>query len=283
MMNRRLRRWMMWLAVMLGFGAAAWVIRDGDAPHVVGPLLAREPIVAPPSVEGNLRRPVAVVLADDGKLLLAANRVTGTISVIDLAQQRVVDEVAVGKSLADLQATGDGQFLLAVDDKDHQLLALRRLGTGIRVAARLDISPYPVTLRLSGDGKQCYVASLWSRRLTAVNVSLPSDAAGPVRMSIRKTLELPFAPRVQLLVQGGRLALRDGAISRSEIATRASKLLVADSFGGQLAIIDLERFAVDGVRQLPAHNIRGLALSPDGKKVLVAHQILNDLAETTHN
>jgi cytochrome c peroxidase len=34
---------------------------------------------------------------------------------------------------------------------------------------------------------------------------------------------------------------------------------------------------------MPAHNIRGLALSSDGSKLLVAHQILNDLAETSHN
>jgi cytochrome c peroxidase len=137
---------------------------------------------------------------------------------------------------------------------------------------------------VSSDGKRCYVASLWSRRLTAVDVALPMGDAGPVRMTVRKTLDLPFAPRLQLLAQSSRLAPRDGPISRSEMATlRGGKLLVADSFGGQLAIIDLERFSLDGVRQLPAHNIRGLALSPDGKKVLIAHQILNDLAETTHN
>jgi cytochrome c peroxidase len=65
--------------------------------------------------------------------------------------------------------------------------------------------------------------------------------------------------------------------------TLPHKLIVADSFGGQLAIIDVERFTLDGVRQLPAHNIRGLAVSPDGKKLILAHQILNDLAETTHN
>ena len=35
------------------------------------------------------------------------------------------------------------------------------------------------------------------------------------------------------------------------------------------------------VRSLPAHNIRGLALAPDGKSLVIAHQTLNPLARTT--
>ena len=62
-----------------------------------------------------------------------------------------------------------------------------------------------------------------------------------------------------------------------------TKLIVADAFGGKLGIVDTAARKLEAVRQLPAHNIRGLAVSPDGKKLLVAHQILNDLAETTHN
>src|SRR5262249_52446981 len=34
-------------------------------------------------------------------------------------------------------------------------------------------------------------------------------------------------------------------------------------------------------RTLPAHNIRGLALSSDGNRVLLAHQVLNVLATTS--
>jgi cytochrome c peroxidase len=263
-MNQRWHRCTAWTAVIMLSGAVCltWGGRD---PGPGRPLLAREPLSAPPpEAESKPRRPVAIVLADDGRTLLVANRRAGTISTIDLRQQRVVRETAVGKSLSDLQAVADGPFLLAVDDEAHELIALKQQGAEVLVAGRLKVSPYPVTVRVSGDGKQCYLASLWSRRLTAVDLARPA-ADGSLRMTVRRTLDLTLAPRVQLPVRGDK------------------KLLVADSFGGQLAIIDLERFALEGVRQLPAHNIRGLALSPDGRKVLVAHQILNDLAETTHN
>jgi YVTN family beta-propeller protein len=51
--------------------------------------------------------------------------------------------------------------------------------------------------------------------------------------------------------------------------------VVADAFGGRLAVIDVDRGEVDSVRTLPAHNIRSLALSHDGKELWVAHQSLN--------
>src|SRR5439155_25238700 len=43
------------------------------------------------------------------------------------------------------------------------------------------------------------------------------------------------------------------------------------------------RGEVESVRSLPAHNIRGLAVSADGKDLLIAHQVLNETAETTFN
>ena len=39
--------------------------------------------------------------------------------------------------------------------------------------------------------------------------------------------------------------------------------------------------AIASVRSLPAHNIRGLAFAPDGQTLLIAHQVLNRLAQTS--
>jgi YVTN family beta-propeller protein len=80
---------------------------------------------------------------------------------------------------------------------------------------------------------------------------------------LEKVIPLPFAPRKQLLVEGG------------------NRLIVADAFAGKLAVIDVERGEIAAIRELPAHNIRGLALNVDGSRLLVSHQILNSLARTT--
>jgi hypothetical protein len=62
-----------------------------------------------------------------------------------------------------------------------------------------------------------------------------------------------------------------------------SKWVVADAFGGNVAVVDVARAEIESVRDLPAHNIRGLALSAGGDEVLIAHQRLASLAQTTRD
>jgi cytochrome c peroxidase len=76
-------------------------------------------------------------------------------------------------------------------------------------------------------------------------------------------MDLPFCPRELV-------ASRDG-----------SKVLVADAFGGKLALVDWQSRSLESVRSLPVHNMRGLALSADGSTLVVAHQMLNPRARTT--
>src|SRR5262249_26452953 len=47
------------------------------------------------------------------------------------------------------------------------------------------------------------------------------------------------------------------------------------------ALVDAASGKLLSVRTLPGHNIRGLCLSPDGKAVLLAHQLLHPFAHTT--
>ena len=82
-------------------------------------------------------------------------------------------------------------------------------------------------------------------------------------MRVAHTIDLPFAPREMALV-------REGA-----------GLVVADGFGGKLAAVDAQRGSLLSVRTLPAHNIRGLATSPDGRTLVVAHQTLHRLARSS--
>jgi YVTN family beta-propeller protein len=204
-----------------------------------------------------LRRPVALALADDGKWLFAANQRAGTVSVIDPSAGRTVAEVSVGGRLADLAAMPDGTSLLAVDEEGGELAILSRQGSELKPARRVKVAPTPVSVRVSADGTRAVVASLWARRLSVVDL-------GPAPR-VARTIDLPFAPRTQLLAPGDK------------------RVIVADSFGGRLAVVDVERGEVESVRSLPAHNVRGLALSGDGKRLLVSHQLLNPLAQTTRD
>jgi hypothetical protein len=114
----------------------------------------------------QLRRPVALAQSEDGRWLYVANRDSGSISVVDLASRQVVCEHALGKRLADLAAIAGSDRLLAVDEAAHELLILESSGPELKVAQRLVVSPYPVSICLAPDGRQATIASLWSRRLT---------------------------------------------------------------------------------------------------------------------
>jgi YVTN family beta-propeller protein len=236
---------LLWWAVLIGCLAAAGFANDPPRPAGATPV----------DLAPRIRQPVALVLADRGQWLFAANRRSGTISVIDTQRLQCVAEVAVGRSLSGLAVIHDGSHLLATDEDANELILLSRQGPSLTARQRLAVSPAPVSLQVAGDGSRCFVASLWSRQLTVVEVT-PG-------LRVAATIALPFAPREQVLVGGG------------------TQLVVADSFGGQLATVDLGRGEVRSVRTLPAHNIRGLALSGDGRGLLVIHQTLNGRANTS--
>jgi YVTN family beta-propeller protein len=205
----------------------------------------------------QLRRPIALVQSADGKQVLVANRESGSVSVIDIATQRVVAEHALGKRLADLVSRPGSNQLLAVDEAAHELIVLVPEPDSLKVETRLAISPYPVSICVSPEGQWASIASLWSRRLTFVELGQSPRIAS--------VLDLPFAPRCQLLLPDRQV------------------LLVADSFGGRLALVDPASRKLTATREFPGHNVRGLEVSADGKMLLVAHQMLNELAHSIRN
>src|SRR6476646_9514948 len=160
-----------------------------------------------------LRRPVALAPAADSNWLYVANRDSGSLSVIDLKSSQVVAERKIGRRLSDIAIIPGSSCLLATDEVAHELLLLETSGSQAEVVQRLAISPYPVSISIASDGKSAAIASLWSRRLTFVD--LEKRLVG-----ISRVVDLPFAPRSQLVHASGE------------------RLLVADAFGGKFALIN---------------------------------------------
>lgn len=223
-------------------------------------LSAKEPL----HQQARFRRPVAVVPAIQPDQVLVANRQSGSVSLVQLGQQSVQSEVAVGKQLSDMARLPGGKIVLVTDEQAHQLVMLD--ANTLQVLARIAVSPYPVTVIPDKSGRWCYVASLWSRQLSVIEL----DQQKPAKSKVIQVVDMPFAPRTQLLVRDDK------------------RLIVADSFAGRLAVLttrlpDAGRVTMDGVRTFPGHNIRGLGVSANGRMLLVSHQMLNELAHTVRN
>lgn len=233
-MSRLLRRFLL----VAGLLALAWVAPgQADSPRQKK---------APEAV--RLRRPVALLLADGGKRLLVANRDSGTVAVLDTQKREVVAEQRVGQRLSDLTATPNRDLILATDEQAGQVVLLAYRDGTLRELRRLDVGLSPASVRVSDDGRRATVACLWPRRLVILDLTDGKSSAPTA-------LDLPFAPRRQLLLPG-------------------DKLLVADSFAGGLALVDLRHKTVEAVRYLTAHNLRGLSLG-QGQGVWLTHQVLH--------
>ncbi len=108
------------------------------------------------------------------------------------------------------------------------------------------------------DGQRASVASLWSRRVQIVDLN-PLSTASPT-LRILHDVRLSFALRNQCVLPG------------------TSRVVVADAFGGRLALVDAAAGRVETIHQTRWHNLRGLAVSGDGQRLLIAHQFLDQQA-----
>ncbi len=210
----------------------------------------------------RMRKPSALALSEDGRWLYVANRDSGSLSVIDTIHVVRKVEYEVGQGLVDLIALADGR-LVGLDEKARQLLVLHAEGPDLKVKQRLQVDRDPVQLRASADGRLGFLASTWSRRLTILNLEAGQGGDAKVIGSV----DLPFCPLALLEVEG-----EGGA-----------KVLVGEAFGGRIAVVDLTSQTLESIREIPGHNLRALALSADGQRVLIAQQVLIPNARTDLN
>lgn len=238
------------------FAASALTLLVGTLIFAAGPATA----AGPP----RSRQPSALALSRDGGRLFVANRRSGSLSVIDTRAGKLVSEHDLGQGLSDVAALPDGRHLLAVDQAGGALLLVQWGDGAARVVARLDVGPDPSCVAVQPDGSTCFVSVTGARRLVAVALA-GLDAADPPRPALKPGwgCDVPFAPRNLALVRG------------------VDRLVAADAYGGRLAVVDPTGGTLEAVRQIPAHNIRGLCVSPDGKTLVVAHQVLRRLARTS--
>ena len=221
------------------------------------------------------RQPVALVCLGDR--LYVANR-CGTLATLDAQTGEVLAERPVAQQLVALARLGNertGQ-LIAVDKAAHRLIILevlpRQRGTpgdvqrreGVRILERLPVPHTPAFCVSDPVGVRIFVASVWARQVTCwQRRNRPSETHATWSEAWRT--DLTFAPRGLVYLEG-----RD-------------QLVVGDAFGGTLALLDGRRGDVRQKRVIPGHQLRGMGLLENGKRLVIAQQVLNPLARTDDN
>ncbi len=177
-------------------------------------------------------------------------------------------ECPIGKRLSDLVAvrgSGSHELFLCTDSEADRLVLLARQGTELKVIDSLKVGAFPVSVRASQNGRQCFVASLWSRRLTVADLLRDEEGKSPSQNRESDPPSLSTRSSCRRLSPDGKTFGRPRG----------------GAFGGELAVVDPAASKVELSKAIPGQNIRGLAWSVDGRRLYVAHQTLNRLAYTS--
>ena len=246
-------------------------------------LLAAGP---PGMVEARRPQALALVPAPQSgggspEWLLVGNR-SGSVSVLDAGDLTLLGETRIGgniTSLAGLGAAAGAGRIIAVDHANHRLVVLRAHPDSGRPGKDGTAAPFPAAapktlldiegahptcrypMRAAVHGDTMAVSCLWTREVLVYAVA-PDPGAGLT--APRARVELPFEAQ-ELLFLGDR----------------GGNLLVADGFGGGLAVIDAAAGTTLRTIELGGHNLHGLAILPGGDRIAIAHQHLHSGMHTT--
>lgn len=216
----------------------------------------------------QFRRPTAAAWLEPGRLLVTANRRSGTLSVIDVDRDAVLDEFAVGEKLSALAPLPDPRRFVVADERAHDLIAVHFDDDHrLRVDGRARTSSYPVFVAVSADGATALVACLWSHAVDVVLLKPVGPANDPALWNVAfphvvGSIALPFPPReAAFLPEDGRA-------------------VVLDAFGGRLAVVDTARRTIVSQHRLDGHNLRGLQVDGERREVLFVGQRLDGQTTT---
>ena len=217
--------------------------------------LAAETLVSPERL--TLRRPID--LARSGQWIIAANHLEGSVSVIDTTRHTFLSETRIGGHLRSLAVMKRRNILLLVDEQNHKLIPCKIVQGRVVSSKSVDTAHTPIHVVISEDDQLASVSCLWARQVQLFELDVTNQVAQP---HLSTTIDLPFNPGIQWVTPQGKY------------------LIVADHHGGYLAVINLKRRQLARLYHLGIHNIRGMELSPDGKHLMLTHQLLNNLAAT---
>ncbi|WP_165234188.1 beta-propeller fold lactonase family protein [Aquisphaera insulae] len=202
------------------------------------------------------RSPIALALSPDGRRLLTANQTAGSVSLVDVEQDRVLDELATGEKPAGVAFAPDGRRALVAHWYGYDVVLLAIDGGKLAVAGRIEVGPEPRGVAFARDGKSAYVAVGVSDEVVKLDLD-PLRIAGRVKVG-REPRGLAISP--------------DGKL-----------LLVGSSRAGELAILSTESLGVIRTIPIEGNVLRQVAFSADGKFGYVANMKNRGFAATSNN
>jgi YVTN family beta-propeller protein len=223
----------------------------------LGAALARPRPDAAALVEERHRRPVDLALLSDGKRALTANQTADSVSLVDLASDKVLTEIPCGRRPVAVACSPDGRRA-AVSNHWSDSVTLLDVGAAtLKVAGEVAVGRLPQGLVFARDGRRVYAAIGGADEIAEI------DWAGG---EIAHRWPAPREPRHLALSGDGRL------------------LAAASSRSGQVRLWEVESRKLLWERKIEdAFNLRGLAFTPDDRTVICAHVVRREFPVSMQN
>lgn len=211
---------------------------------------------APEIASERDRSPMDLILTADGKRALTANATADSVSLVDIAAGTVLAEAKVGAHPFCVALSRDGALAIVSNQEGNSVSLLDVLRDGLHVRATLPVGDEPRGVAFAPDGKQAFVALSGEDSVAVVDV--------PARKVTAHLLVGVEPWHLALTPDGKRLAVGN---ARSQ----------------DMSVIDVAARRVAYTVKLRGHNVRHVAVSPDGQWAYMPHIAERGRATTKEN
>ena len=202
---------------------------------------------------GEYLSPASVVAGPDGRMLYVAEATADNVAVFDIASGQVTQTIAVAEHPVGLAMSADGSQLYVTSATPEGRVQVIDIHTKT-VADRIAVGHTPVAV--VPDGGTLYVCNQFTNSVSVVDLSLSEQVA---------TIPAPREPVAAALTSDGQFLY----VTNHLPAGAAD----GDYAACVVSIIDTAARKVVKHIELPdgSTNLRGVAISPDGKYAYVTH------------
>jgi YVTN family beta-propeller protein len=157
-----------------------------------------------------------LVISPDGRRLYTENEEDGTVSVIDLANRKLLGKIKTPRALAGIALSADGRTVVAVDDEEPTLFLIDTKSESVADTIRLkDVAEAAQIARYSPDDSLLCVTSLKSDTVSLIDASFREQTAIKVG---RQPMDMAFrGDELFVACQG------DGSVHVIDIPARRAK------------------------------------------------------------
>lgn len=145
------------------------------------------------------RSPVDLELSPDGKWLVTANETSGTVSLIRVQDQKLVDEVFCGRHPADVEIGPDGRTVVVSCLWSGSICSLKIENERLIPGATVEVGYEPCGLALSPDGTRAFVGLVATGQVAEIDLR---------KAEVSRRIDVGHWPRyLTLSPDGSRLAV----------------------------------------------------------------------------